>query len=92
MHEELDASPDAQGILDTCKPVAQPKLVRFMALYTASCCAIYITASTAGEMHAAHHSTTTALAQNNAALAALINLMAQCRHAKATAGSYSTYV
>ena len=92
MHKELDASPDAQGILDTCKPVAQPKLVRFMAHQTASCCAIYITAFTAGEMHAAHHSTTTALAQYNAALADLINLMAQCRHANATTSSCSTYV
>ena len=92
MHEELDASPDAQGILDTCKPVAQPKLVRFMALHTAPCRATYITAFTAGQMHAAHHSTTTALAQYNDALADLINLMAQCRHAKATTGSCSTYV
>ena len=92
MHEELDASPDAQGILDTCKPVAQSKLVTFMALHTASCCAIYITAFTAGEMHTAHHSTTTALAQYNAALVPFINLMAQCRHTKATTCSHSTYV
>ena len=92
MYEELDASPDAQGILDAYKPVAQSKLVRFMALHTASCSAIYITAFTAGEMHAAHHSTTTALAQYNAALIPLINLMAQCRHTKATTGSHSPYV